>query len=123
MICYQYVTLNQIDFFFKRTHAWDQYERHSKCDYDQTKSLLMRNIYKNQTEIRCVNTAVIGLTCHQRVLFFTDGAHTQTTLCGVTLSRSGREKLRGVHGTCGQLRQVSVLLSPSVGRFALKSST
>lgn len=69
MICYQYVTLNQIDLFFKRTDAWDQYERHSKCDYDQTKSLLMRNIYKNQTEIRCVNTAVIGLTCHQRVLF------------------------------------------------------
>lgn len=38
---------------------------------------------------------------------FTGGAHVQTSLPGAALSRGGREELRGVHVTRGQLCQVS----------------
>lgn len=56
---------------------------------------------------------------------FTGSAHVQTSLPGIALSGGGREELRGIHVTRGQLCQVSFsafMVLWDVGSFCAEES-
>lgn len=56
---------------------------------------------------------------------FTGSAHVQTSLPGVALPGSGREELRGIHVTRGQLCQVSLnvfMVRWDVGSFCAEET-